>query len=83
MLHSDERTQLTIQWCLSAQMAAPFACSFNIFYIYQAFNLLFHKALHPPSSGVPHPVFLICGLSLQFGDVGVQSSLLLDTFSIQ
>ena len=27
-------------------MAAPFACSFNILYIYQAFVLLFHKTLH-------------------------------------
>ena len=41
------------------------------FYIYQAFILLFHKALRPPSlflsiclstiSVVPHPVFLISG----------------------
>ena len=59
-----------------------FACSFNMFYIYPAFILLFHNALHPPSrslsfcpsvslSVVPHPVFLISGLSLRFGDVGV------------
>ena len=52
-------------------MATPFACSFNIFYIYPAFILLSHKALHPPSlslflslclsslSLVTHPVFLI------------------------
>ena len=69
----------------------PFACSFNIVYIYQAFILLFHKALHPPAlflsvsvhldlslSVVPHPVFLISGLSLRLGDVDVfflQSSL--------
>ena len=65
-------------------MAAPFACSINIFYIYQALILLFHKALHPPSSFslflslclsslsvVPHPVFLISGFSLRFGDVDV------------
>ena len=30
-------------------MATLFACSFNIFYIYQPFILLLHKALHPPS----------------------------------
>ena len=88
MLHSDKRTQLTVQWCSSAQMTTPFACSFNIFYIYQAFILLFHKALHPSSlflslsvhmslslslslSVVPHPVFLISGISLQFGYVNV------------
>ena len=64
-------------------MATPFACSFNIFYIYQAVILHFHIALHPlfslflsiylsPSlSVVPHPVFLISGLSLRFGDVDV------------
>ena len=49
VLRSDERTQWTVHWCSSAQMATPFTCSFNIFYIYQAFILLFHKALHPPS----------------------------------
>ena len=53
---------------------APFACSFNIFYIYQAVILLFHIALHPSFlslflsiclslslslSVVPHPVFII------------------------
>ena len=48
MLHFDERTQWTVQWYSSAQMATPFACSFNIFYIYQAVILLFHLALHPP-----------------------------------
>ncbi len=61
-------------------MATPFACSFNIFYIYQAVILLFHIALHPPFlslsvhmslSVAPHPVFLISGLSLRFGDVDV------------
>ena len=60
-------------------MTAPFACSFNIFYIYQAFILLFHKALHPPSLSfclsslyvVLHPVFLISGISLWFGEVDV------------
>ena len=36
------------EWCSSAHMATPFACSFNIFYIYQAVILLFHIALHPP-----------------------------------
>ena len=84
-------------------MATPFTCSFNIFYIYQAFLLLFHKALHPPSfflslsvhlfvslslSVVPHPVFVISGLSLRFGDVDVYFShskviCSLDTFTIQ
>ena len=64
-------------------MAAPFACSFNIFYIYQAFILFFHEALHPPHlslsfclsylSVVPHPVFLIRGISLRFGDVNFSS----------
>ncbi len=63
-------------------MATRFACSFNIFYIYQAVILLFHIALHPPFlslsvhmslslSVVLHPVFLISGLSLRFGDVDV------------
>ncbi len=33
--------------CSSAQMATPFACSFNIFSIYQDVILLFHIALHP------------------------------------
>ena len=62
------------------------ACCFNIFYIYQAFILLFHESLHPPSpfslplcpsvclsslSLVPHPVFLIRGISLRFGDIDV------------
>ena len=65
-----------------SMMFTPFACSFNIFYIYQAFILLFHKALHPPAlflslsvhlslSVVPHPMFLLSGLSLRFGDVDV------------
>ena len=61
MLHSDERTQ-TVQSCSSAQMATPFACSFNIFYIYQAFILLFHKTLHPPSFSL----FLSICISLSF-----------------
>ena len=30
-------------------MATSFVCSFNSFYIYQVFILLFHKPLHPPS----------------------------------
>ena len=82
MLHSDERTQRTVQLCSSAQMATPFTCSLNIFYIYRAVILLFHIALHPPFlslsvhmsislSVIPHPVFLISGLSLRFGDVDV------------
>ena len=66
-------------------MATPFTCSFNIFYIYQTFILLFHKALHPPPSfspylslsvhlslslsAAPHPVFVISVLSLRFADV--------------
>ena len=41
-------------------MAAPFAYSFNIFYIYQAFILLFHKSPHPPS---PFSLFLSTCLS--------------------
>ena len=60
--------------------------------------LLFHEALHPPSpflsvsahlslSVVPHPIFLISGISLRFGDVcfllASQSSLQLDTLTIQ
>ena len=63
------------------QQLSP-GCSFNIFYIYQAFIFFFHKALHPPSlflslsvhlslSVVPHLVFPISGLSLRFGDVDV------------
>ena len=62
-------------------MAKPFACRFNIFYVHQDVILLFHIALHPPFSlflstclslsVVPHPVFLISGLSLRFGDVDV------------
>ena len=74
-------------------MATPFACCFNRFYILQAFILLFiQHCAHPPSffpslSMVPHPVFLISGLSLLFGDVGVfflQSKvfLQLNTFTI-
>ena len=90
-------------WCSSPQMETHFACSFNIFYIYQAFIILFHKALPRPFldlsltlflstplslslslspsfplflsiclslslAVVPHPVFLMSGLSLQFGD---------------
>ena len=77
-------------------MATPFACSFNNTYIYQAVILIFHKALHPPSliislsvhlylspslSVVPHPVFLISGLSLRFGDADV--FFLQSTFTIQ
>ena len=58
VLNSDERTQWTVQCCSSAQMAARFACSFNMFYIYQAFILLFHKALHPPSLFISLPVHL-------------------------
>ena len=70
-----------------SMMATPFACSFNIFYIDQAFIVLFHKAVHPPSlflslsfcpsaylslfSVVLHPVFLISGLSLRFEEVDV------------
>ena len=30
-------------------MATPFACSYNMFYIYQAFIFRFHKAPHSPS----------------------------------
>ena len=65
-------------------MATPFACSYNIFYIYQAIILLFHKAMHPPSLFLslsvhlslflyvlPHPIFLISCLSLRFGGVDV------------
>ncbi len=59
-----------------------FDCSFSIFYLYQAVILLYHIALHPTFlslsvhmalslSVVPHPVFLISGLSLRFGDVDV------------
>ena len=55
-------------------MATPFACSFNIFYIYQAFILLFHKTLHPPSLFLSLSVHLplsltICVPHLRFGDV--------------
>ena len=73
---------ITVQWCSSAQMETPFACGFNIVHIYQAFILLFLKAPPPLSlflalsvhlplslSVVPHPVFLIRGLSQRFGDV--------------
>ena len=65
------------------QHLSPLVSTFYIRF-YQAFILLFHKALHPPSlvlsisvhlspslSMVPHPVFLISSLSLRFGDVGV------------
>ena len=44
-----------MRWLRSMQPASrctptTFACCFNIFSIYQAFILLFHKALHPPST---------------------------------
>ena len=48
--------------------------SFNIFYIYQALcTFLIKHSFCPPVSlsVVPHPVFLISGLSLRFGDVDV------------
>ena len=70
VLHSDERTQWTVQWCSSAQVAAPFTCSFKIVYIYQAFILLFHKALHPPSLflslSVHLSLFSFCGTPSRF-----------------
>ena len=37
----------TVQCCSSDEMAKPFACSYNIFYVYQTFILSFHKSLHP------------------------------------
>ena len=49
-------------------MATPFACSFNIFYIYQA---LCTFCIKHSLSVVPHPVILISGLSLRFGDVDI------------
>ena len=68
-------------------MATPFACSFNIFHnIYNCIRLLssffikhcihhssfsVHLSLSLSLSVVPHPVFLISGLSLRFGDVDV------------
>ena len=52
-----------------AQVATPFACSLNIFYIYQAFILLF-KALHPPSLflslSVPLSLFSFYGTQSRF-----------------
>ena len=97
VLHSDEHTQWTVQWCSSAQVAASFGCSFKSFYIYQAFLLLFHKSLHPPSLclslSVPLSLFSFCGtlsgflisgLSLRFGFLlAIQSSLQLEIFTIQ
>ena len=85
VLHSDERTQWTVQWCSSAQMATPFACSFNIVYISirllssffiwhcmhpHFLSLSVHMSLSLSFCGTPgHPLFLISGLSLRFGDV--------------
>ena len=45
-------------------MATPFACSFNIFYIYQAVILLFHIALHPPLLSLSVHMYLSLSLSL-------------------
>ena len=45
-------------------MATPFACSFNMFYIYQAFILLFHQALHPASLFLSLSVHLSFSLSV-------------------
>ena len=59
------RVQWTVQWCSSAQMATPFACRFNIFYIFQVFILLFHKPLHPdPFLFLSLSVHLYISLSL-------------------
>ena len=69
-------------------MATPFACSFNIFYIYQALSLFFIKhCILPPSFSLflsiclalflyPIPFFLLSCLSLRFGDVNVFSKVL-------
>ena len=52
-----------------------------------AFILLFHKTLHRPSLflSLSHPVFIISGISLLFGDVDVfflQSKVFLQTHSL-
>ena len=71
--------------CSSAQMAAPFTCSFNIFYIYHAFILLFHKALHPPSPflslSVHLSLFSFCGTPSRFLISGLSCGLEMLVFS--
>ena len=70
VFHSDERTQWfngarQLRW----QHISPIQHSFNIFYIYQAFSLLFHKALHPPSLLISLSVHLslsFCGTPSRF-----------------
>ena len=64
-----------LRWRHISPVVSTFSTS-----IMQAVILLFHIALHPPVlspsvhmslSVVPHPVFIISGLSLRFGDVDV------------
>ena len=57
------------------QHLSPVVSTLSINIISQAFMLIFHDRLHPSFSFflyvVLHPVFLISGLSLRFGDVDV------------
>ena len=53
-----------------------FTCSYNIFYIYQAFILRFHKALHPPSrflspSFCPPASLFFCGTPSRYLTSGI------------
>ena len=69
-----------LRWQHLSPVVSTFSTSIRLL------SSLFYKALHPPShflslsvhlslslSVVPHPVFLISGLSLRFGDVDVSS----------
>ena len=74
----------TVQWCSSAQMATPFACSspfstcirvLSSFFTKDCiltphFSLFLSMCLSLSFCGT-HPVFLISGLSLRLGDVDV------------
>ena len=79
VLHSDERTQWTVQWCSSAQMATPFHHFLHLSGCYppfsystaSPFSLSFCPYVCLSLSVVLHPVFLISCLSLRFGDVDV------------
>ena len=66
-----------LRWQHLSHVVSSFSTSIRLL------SSFFYKALHPPSiflslsiclsslSVVSHPVFLICGLSLLFGDIDV------------